>query len=180
MLIYIKSGEAGWETERQIELPDDEKLVRAILRSVKRHLEPPKTAGGGIEEKAGRPRPGKQKGRGRGGLPGVPAGEVPELREDLCLQCQGRNHREHLPGVRTCDAAADAGAGAVRVPGVRDQVELQNEPDGRGRRLQVRPVRGGDALPLAQEPAEICAAGIERRTPWTTRKSTGRTCHGTR
>ncbi len=45
MLIYIKSGEAGWETERQIELPDDEKLVRAILRSVKRHLEPPKTAG---------------------------------------------------------------------------------------------------------------------------------------
>ena len=43
MLIYIKSGEAGWETERQIELPDDEKLVRAILRSVKRHLEPPKT-----------------------------------------------------------------------------------------------------------------------------------------
>lgn len=32
MLIYIKSGEAGWETERQIELPDDEKLVRAILR----------------------------------------------------------------------------------------------------------------------------------------------------
>jgi hypothetical protein len=52
MLIYIKSGEAGWETERQIELPDDEKLVRAILRSVKRHLEPPKTAGGGIEEKA--------------------------------------------------------------------------------------------------------------------------------
>lgn len=47
MLIYIKSEEAGWETERQIELPDDEKLVRAILRSVKRHLEPPKTAGGG-------------------------------------------------------------------------------------------------------------------------------------
>ena len=54
MLIYIKSGEAGWETERQIELPDDEKLVRAILRSVKRNLEPPKTAVGGVLKK--RPR----------------------------------------------------------------------------------------------------------------------------
>ena len=52
MLIYIKSGEAGWEVERQIELPDDEKLVRSILRSVKRRLDPPKAAGGGIEEKA--------------------------------------------------------------------------------------------------------------------------------
>ena len=45
MLIYIKSGEAGWEVERQIELPDDEKLVRSILRSVKRRLDPPKAAG---------------------------------------------------------------------------------------------------------------------------------------
>ena len=47
MLIYIKSGEAGWEVERQIELPDDEKLVRSILRSVKRRLDPPEAAGGG-------------------------------------------------------------------------------------------------------------------------------------
>ena len=46
MLIYIKSGEAGWETERKMELTDDEKLVRAILRSVKRHTDPPKAAGG--------------------------------------------------------------------------------------------------------------------------------------
>ena len=54
MLIYIKSGEAGWETERQIELPDDEKLVRAILRSVKRHLEP---AGGVLKKRPRRSRP---------------------------------------------------------------------------------------------------------------------------
>ena len=57
MLIYIKSGEAGWETKRQIELPDDEKLVRAILRSVKRHLEPPKTAGGVLKKRPRRSRP---------------------------------------------------------------------------------------------------------------------------
>lgn len=36
MLIIIKSVEAGWETERRIELPDDEGLVKVILRSVKR------------------------------------------------------------------------------------------------------------------------------------------------
>ena len=43
----IKSRENGWETERKVELPDDEKLVRSILRSVKRRLDPPKAAGGG-------------------------------------------------------------------------------------------------------------------------------------
>lgn len=52
MEITIKSRENGWETERKMELPDDEKLVRSILRSVKRRLDPPKAAGGGIEEKA--------------------------------------------------------------------------------------------------------------------------------
>lgn len=36
MLIIIKSVEAGWETERQIELPENEGLVKAILRSVKK------------------------------------------------------------------------------------------------------------------------------------------------
>lgn len=46
MEITIKSRENGWETERKMELPDDEKLVRAILRSVKRHTDPPKAAGG--------------------------------------------------------------------------------------------------------------------------------------
>ena len=51
MLIYIKSGEAGWEVERKIELPDDEKLVRSILRSGKRRLDPPKAAGGGVLRK---------------------------------------------------------------------------------------------------------------------------------
>lgn len=55
MLIYIKSGEAGWEVERQIELPDDEKLVRSILRSVKRRLDPPK-AGGVLRKRPSRHR----------------------------------------------------------------------------------------------------------------------------
>ena len=48
MLICIKSRENGWETERKMELPDDEKLVRAILRSVKRHTDPPTAEGGGL------------------------------------------------------------------------------------------------------------------------------------
>lgn len=56
MLIYIKSGEAGWEVERQIELPDDEKLVRSILRSVKRRLDPPKAAGGVLRKRQSRHR----------------------------------------------------------------------------------------------------------------------------
>lgn len=49
MEITIKSRENGWETERKVELPDDEKLVKAIIRSVKRHTDPPKAAGGGID-----------------------------------------------------------------------------------------------------------------------------------
>lgn len=49
MEITIKSRENGWETERKMELPDDEKLLRAILRSVKRHTDPPKAAGGGAD-----------------------------------------------------------------------------------------------------------------------------------
>ncbi len=47
MTIYIKSEENGWEVERQIELPNDEKLVKSILRSVKRRATSPETAGGG-------------------------------------------------------------------------------------------------------------------------------------
>ena len=47
MTIYIKSEENGWEVERQIDLPDDEKLVRSIMRSIKNRMAPPKTAGGG-------------------------------------------------------------------------------------------------------------------------------------
>ena len=49
MTIYIKSEENGWEVERQIELPNDEKLVKSILRSVKRRATSPETAGGGIK-----------------------------------------------------------------------------------------------------------------------------------
>lgn len=48
MTIYIKSKEKGWEVERRIDLPDDEKLVRSIMRSVKNHTSPPKAAGGGV------------------------------------------------------------------------------------------------------------------------------------
>ena len=47
MTIYIKSEENGWEVERQIDLPDDEKLVRSIVRSIKYRMAAPKTAGGG-------------------------------------------------------------------------------------------------------------------------------------
>lgn len=47
MQIYIKTGEAGWETERRIEVPDNEKLLGALLRCVKRHTALPAENGGG-------------------------------------------------------------------------------------------------------------------------------------
>ena len=47
MLIIIKSWENGWETERRMELPEDDGLVKSILRSVKRRVNPPANAGGG-------------------------------------------------------------------------------------------------------------------------------------
>lgn len=47
MEIIIRSRENGWETERRIELPEDAGLVKSILRSVKRRVNPPKLAGGG-------------------------------------------------------------------------------------------------------------------------------------
>lgn len=40
MKIIIKSVESGWETERVVELPEDEGLVKAILRAVKRRTQP--------------------------------------------------------------------------------------------------------------------------------------------
>lgn len=43
MLIQIKAKEKGWDTLRQIELPDDDKLLRALLRTVKRY----ENSGGG-------------------------------------------------------------------------------------------------------------------------------------
>ena len=57
MTIYIKSEENGWEVERQIDLPDDEKLVRSIMRSIKNRMASPKAAGGGIEPKAPEDKP---------------------------------------------------------------------------------------------------------------------------
>lgn len=39
MMIKIESVENGWAVERRIELEDDQKLVRALLRAVKRHRE---------------------------------------------------------------------------------------------------------------------------------------------
>lgn len=57
MTIYIKSEENGWEVERQIELPNDEKLVKSILRSVKRRATSPETAGGVLSRSASRKRP---------------------------------------------------------------------------------------------------------------------------
>ena len=51
MTIYIKSEENGWEVERQIDLPDDEKLVRSIMRSIKNRMVSPKTAGGVLSQR---------------------------------------------------------------------------------------------------------------------------------
>lgn len=50
MEIIIRSRENGWETERRMELPEDAGLVKSILRSVKRRVDPPKLAGGGVTE----------------------------------------------------------------------------------------------------------------------------------
>ena len=50
MEIIIRSQESGWDVGRRIELPDDEKLVRDILRRVKRHMAPPKEAGGMMDQ----------------------------------------------------------------------------------------------------------------------------------
>lgn len=47
MEIIIRSRENGWETERRMELPEDDGLVKSILRSVKRRVNPPQKAGGG-------------------------------------------------------------------------------------------------------------------------------------
>ena len=44
MEIIIRSRENGWETERRMELPEDAGLVKSILRSVKRRVDPPKLA----------------------------------------------------------------------------------------------------------------------------------------
>lgn len=49
MEIIIRSRENGWETERRMELPEDDGLVKSILRSVKRRVNPPANAGRVIE-----------------------------------------------------------------------------------------------------------------------------------
>lgn len=81
MTIYIKSKEKGWEVERRIDLPDDEKLVRSIMRSVKNHTSPPKAAGGGIEMKEPEETPSE-----------APEGGAPEeagYRGFLLVKCEG-------------------------------------------------------------------------------------------
>lgn len=40
MHLYIKTVENGWETERSMELPDDDKLLKSLLRTVKRFTTP--------------------------------------------------------------------------------------------------------------------------------------------
>ena len=47
MEIIIRSRENGWETQRRLELPEDEGLVKSILRSVKKRTSPPAQAGTG-------------------------------------------------------------------------------------------------------------------------------------
>lgn len=49
MEIIIRSRENGWETERRMELPEDAGLVKSILRSVKRRVDPPNWRGGVTE-----------------------------------------------------------------------------------------------------------------------------------
>ncbi len=44
MEIIIRSVENGWQTERKLELPEDDGLVKSILRSVKRRVNPPQPA----------------------------------------------------------------------------------------------------------------------------------------
>ena len=44
MKIIIKSVESGWETERVMELPEDEALVKSILRAVIRRTQPKASA----------------------------------------------------------------------------------------------------------------------------------------
>ena len=51
MEIIIRSRENGWETERRMELPEDDGLVKSILRSVKRRVNPPQKAGGGLKSR---------------------------------------------------------------------------------------------------------------------------------
>lgn len=50
MEIIIRSRENGWETVRRMELPEDAGLVKSVLRSVKRRMDPPKLAGGVTEK----------------------------------------------------------------------------------------------------------------------------------
>lgn len=57
MEIIIKSRENGWETQRRLELPEDEGLVKSILRSVKKRTSPPAPEGG--EDKPKQPQPEK-------------------------------------------------------------------------------------------------------------------------
>lgn len=50
MEIIIKSVENGWESQRRIELPEDEGLVKSILRIVKRRTTTPELEGEVAEE----------------------------------------------------------------------------------------------------------------------------------
>lgn len=86
MTIYIKSEENGWEVERQIDLPDDEKLVRSIMRSIKNRMASPKAAGGGIEPKAPEDKPEEKR------QPDVQEGGASEeagYRGFLMVKCEG-------------------------------------------------------------------------------------------
>lgn len=75
MKIIIKSVEGGWETERRIELPEDESLVKSILRSVKRKMD---ELGKPTSEDAGKEKKSEQE----QDVP-VPPGESIEKREDM-------------------------------------------------------------------------------------------------
>lgn len=45
MLIHIMTTEKGWDTERHIEVPDNDKLLQALLRTVKRYENAPRGGG---------------------------------------------------------------------------------------------------------------------------------------
>nr|WP_326185396.1 hypothetical protein [uncultured Oscillibacter sp.] len=86
MLIHIMTTEKGWDTERHIEVPDNDKLLQALLRTVKRYENAPR---GGVTENqppaetppAEEPAP----------LPEPPAGmhfEEPGYRGFLLIRCE--------------------------------------------------------------------------------------------
>lgn len=130
MEIIIKSRENGWETERRIELPEDDGLVKSILRSVKRRSSPSANAEEGViedrelKETVLQELPAvEDKGPAEDvrtvfetGGKGIPSDPLRELWEGVQLQRQGAPEEERMQGVRNCHAAGRAGHCGAALP----------------------------------------------------------------